>query len=155
MRSGSRPATRPPQSVMTGSRSAHRARSTPKPGHMVPPSNANAGYAPVGSPATRTNAIPSAPTTSNAMISPMPLTIPVPRHLEPHPEDVRPRLARLGHPDEMTGLEPPVQRWANFLIAAERNLSDVQSRFFEARRDGDPDAMATLTAQWESAERAV
>jgi len=89
------------------------------------------------------------------MISPMPLTVPVPRHLEPRPEDVRPRLARLGHPDEMTGLEPPVQRLENFLIAAERNLSDVQSRFFEARRGGDPDAMATLSAQWEAAERAV
>ena len=53
----------------------------------------------------------------------MTLTVPVPRHLEPRPEDIRPRLARLGYPDEMTGLEPPVQRLANFLIAAERDLS--------------------------------
>ena len=40
----------------------------------------------------------------------MSLTVPVPRHLEPRPEDARPRLARLGYPDELTGMEPPVQR---------------------------------------------
>ena len=85
----------------------------------------------------------------------MTLTVPVPRHLEPRPEDVRPRLARLGYPDEMTGLEPPVQRLANFLIAAERDLSHVQSRFFEARRSGDPDIIAAAVSRKEAAERTI
>ena len=85
----------------------------------------------------------------------MTLTVPVPRHLEPRPEDVRPRLARLGYPDEMTGLEPPVQRLANFLIAAERDLSHVQSRFFEARRSGDPETIAAAVARKEAAERTI
>ena len=85
----------------------------------------------------------------------MALTVPVPRHLEPRPEDVRPRLARLGYPDELTGLEPPRQRLANFLIAAERDLSHVQSRYFAARRSGDPDVIAAAVARKESAERAI
>ena len=81
--------------------------------------------------------------------------VPVPRHLEPRPEDARPRLARLGHPDEMTGMEPPVQRMANYLIAAERELSHVQSRFFEARRGGDPDAIAAAAARQDAAKREI
>ena len=81
--------------------------------------------------------------------------VPVPRHLAPRPEDARPRLARLGHPDEMTGMEPPVQRMANYLIAAERELSHVQSRFFEARRGGDPDAIAAATARQDAAKREI
>lgn len=89
------------------------------------------------------------------MISPMALTVPVPRHLEPRPEDLRPRLARLGYPDELTGLEPPRQRLANFLIAAERDLSHVQSRYFEARRSGDPDIIAAAAGRKESAEQAI
>ncbi|HEX6474643.1 MAG TPA: hypothetical protein VF114_06110 [Candidatus Limnocylindria bacterium] len=84
--------------------------------------------------------------------SPMILTIPVPRHLEPRPEDARPRLARLGHPDELTGMEPPRQRMANYLIAAERELSHVQSRYFEARRTGDPEVIAKAAARWDAAE---
>ncbi len=85
----------------------------------------------------------------------MSLTVPVPRHLAPRPEDARPRLARLGHPDELTGMEPPVQRMANYLIAAERELSHVQSRYFEARRGGDPDAIAAAIARQEAAKREI
>jgi hypothetical protein len=85
----------------------------------------------------------------------MTLTAPVPRHLEPRPQDVRPRLARLGYPDEMTGLEPPVQRLANFLIAAERDLTHVQTRYFEARRIGDADTIAAAIARKEAAERTI
>jgi len=85
----------------------------------------------------------------------MSLTVPVPRHLEPRPEDARPRLARLGYPDELTGMEPPVQRMANYLIAAERQLSHVQSRFFEARRGGDPDAIAAAIARQDAAKREI
>ena len=85
----------------------------------------------------------------------MSVTVPVPRHLAPRPEDARPRLARLGHPDELTGMEPPVQRMANFLIAAERELSHVQSRYFAARRGGDPDAIAAAVARQEAAKREI
>jgi hypothetical protein len=85
----------------------------------------------------------------------MSLSVPVPRHLEGRPEDVRPRLARLGYPDEMTGLEPPVQRLANFLIAAERDLSHVQTRYFQARRSGDAGTIATALARKEAAERTI
>ena len=85
----------------------------------------------------------------------MSLTVPVPRHLAPRPEDARPRLARLGHPDELTGMEPPVQRMANYLIAAERELSHVQSRYFAARRGGDPDAIAAAVARQEAAKREI
>jgi hypothetical protein len=85
----------------------------------------------------------------------MSVTAPVPRHLAPRPEDARPRLARLGHPDELTGMEPPVQRMANFLIAAERELSHVQSRYFAARRGGDPDAIAAAVARQEAAKREI
>lgn len=85
----------------------------------------------------------------------MSLTVPVPKHLEPRPEDLRPRLARLGHPDELTGMEPPIQRMANYLIAAERELTHVQSRYFEARRGGDPDAIAAAVARQDAAERAI
>jgi hypothetical protein len=85
----------------------------------------------------------------------MSLTVPVPRHLEPRPEDARPRLARLGYPDELTGMEPPVQRMANYLIAAERQLSHVQSRYFEARRGGDPDAIAAAIARQDAAKREI
>jgi hypothetical protein len=85
----------------------------------------------------------------------MALTVPVPRHLEPRPEDARPRLARLGHPDELTGMEPPIQRLANFLIAAERQLSHVQSRYFEVRRGGDPNAIAAAEARQEAAKREI
>jgi hypothetical protein len=81
--------------------------------------------------------------------------VPVPRHLEPRPEDARPRLARLGHPDELTGMEPPVQRLANFLIAAERDLSHVQTRFFQARRSGDPEIIAAAKARKEEAEQSI
>ena len=87
--------------------------------------------------------------------SPMTLTVPVSRHLEPRPEDLRPRLARLGHPDELTGMEPPRQRMANYLIDAERQLSHVQSRFFEARRTGDPDVIAAAVARRERAEQSI
>ena len=87
--------------------------------------------------------------------SPMTLTVPVPRHLEPRPEDLRPRLSRLGHPDELTGMEPPRQRMANYLIDAERQLSHVQSRFFEARRSGDPEVIAAAVARRERAEQAI
>ncbi|HEY8179963.1 MAG TPA: hypothetical protein VIH33_06135 [Candidatus Limnocylindria bacterium] len=85
----------------------------------------------------------------------MSVTAPGPRHLAPRPEDARPRLARLGHPDELTGMEPPVQRMANFLIAAERELSHVQSRYFAARRGGDPDAIAAAIARQEAAKREI
>ena len=85
----------------------------------------------------------------------MTLTVPVPRHLEPRMEDLRPRLSRLGHPDEMTGMEPPRQRMANYLIAAERELSHVQTRFFEARRGGDPDAIAAAIARQDRAEAEI
>jgi hypothetical protein len=85
----------------------------------------------------------------------MTLTVPVPRHLEPRMEDLRPRLARLGHPDELTGMEPPRQRMANYLIAAERELSHVQTRFFEARRDGDPDVIAAALARRDAAEATI
>jgi hypothetical protein len=84
--------------------------------------------------------------------SPLTLTVPVPRHLEPRPEDARPRLARLGYPDELTGMEPPRQRMANYLIAAERELSHVQSRYFEARRSGDPEVIARAAARWDAVE---
>ncbi len=87
--------------------------------------------------------------------SPLTLTVPVPRHLEPRPEDARPRLARLGHPDELTGMEPPRQRMANYLIAAERELSHVQSRYFEARRSGDPDVIVKAAARWDAAEEKI
>ena len=87
--------------------------------------------------------------------SPMTLTVPVPRHLEPRPEDLRPRLARLGHPDELTGMEPPRPRMANYLIDAERQLSHVQSRFFEARRTGDPEVIAAADARRERAEQSI
>ena len=85
----------------------------------------------------------------------MSVTAPVARHLAPRPEDARPRLARLGHLDELTGMEPPVQRMANFLIAAERELSHVQSRYFAARRGGDPDAIAAAVARQEAAKREI
>ena len=85
----------------------------------------------------------------------MSLAVPVPRHLEPRPEDARPRLARLGYPDELTGMEPPVQRMANFLIAAERQLSHFQSRYFEARRGGDPNAIAAAIARQDAAKREI
>jgi hypothetical protein len=68
-----------------------------------------------------------------------------PRHLHPPTEDPRPRLSRLGHPEELTGGEPATQRIANELIAAERDLTDHQPRVLMARRDGDQDA-ATLAA---------
>ena len=82
-------------------------------------------------------------------------TVPVPRHLEPRMEDLRPRLARLGNPDELTGMEPPRQRMANYLIAAERELSHVQTRFFEARRGGDPDVIAAAQARQDAAEARI
>lgn len=87
--------------------------------------------------------------------STMALTVPVPRHLEPRPEDLRPRLARLGYPDELTGMEPPRQRMANYLIDAERQLSHVQSRYFEARRTGDPYVIAAAVARREAAEQRI
>ena len=68
-----------------------------------------------------------------------------PRHLQGPTEDLRPRLSRLGRPDELTGSEPPTQRIANELIAAERDLTDHQTHFLAARRDGDP-AAASLAA---------
>jgi hypothetical protein len=70
-------------------------------------------------------------------------------------EDLRPRLARLGHPDELTGMEPPRQRVANYLIAAERELSHVQTRCFEARRGGDPDVIAAAVARQDAAEAEI
>ena len=85
----------------------------------------------------------------------MALTVPVPKHLEPRPEDGRSRLGRLGHPDELTGMEPPVQRFANYLIAAERNLSHVQSRYFEAQRSGDERAIAAAAARKDAAQREI
>jgi hypothetical protein len=85
----------------------------------------------------------------------MALTVPVPRHLEPRPEDLRSRLARLGNPEELTGMEPPIQRLANFLIAAERELSHVQTRFFEAQRSGDAEVIAAAAARKAAAEAAI
>ncbi len=61
----------------------------------------------------------------------------------------------LGYPDELTGMEPPVQRMANYLIAAERQLSHFQSRYFEARRGGDPDAIAAAIARQDAAKREI
>lgn len=49
-------------------------------------------------------------------------------------------------------MEPPRQRMANYLIAAERELSHVQSRYFEARRTGDPEVIAKAAARWDAAE---
>ena len=85
----------------------------------------------------------------------MTLPNPVARHVEPRPDDVRPRLARLGHPDELSGMEPPIQRMANYLIAAERELSHVQTHYFAARRGGDPDAIAAAVARQEAAKREI
>jgi hypothetical protein len=70
-----------------------------------------------------------------------------PRHLQAPTEDSRPRLSRLGHPEELTGSEPPTQRIANELIAAERDLTDHQTHVLVARRDGDPDAESFATAR--------
>ena len=52
-------------------------------------------------------------------------------------------------------MEPPVQRMANYLIAAERELSHVQSRYFQARRSGDPDAIAAAAARQDAAKREI
>ena len=69
-----------------------------------------------------------------------------PRHLRAATEDPRPRLSRLGHPDELTGSEPPTQRIAHELIAAERDLTDHQTHILAARRDGNPDAASLAAA---------
>ena len=74
-------------------------------------------------------------------------TIIRPRHLNPPTADSRPRLSRLGHPEEMTGGEPPMQRIANELIAAERDLTDHQTHFLAARCDGDPDAASMAASR--------
>ena len=52
-------------------------------------------------------------------------------------------------------MEPPRQRMANYLIAAERELSHVQSRYFEARRTGDPDVIVKAAARWDAAEEKI
>src|SRR5919106_4362033 len=67
------------------------------------------------------------------------------RHLRGRPQDVRSRLSQLGHPEQLSGREPPLQRTANELIAAERQLADHQSRYLETRRTGDA-AAASLAA---------
>lgn len=69
------------------------------------------------------------------------------RHIRPRPEDVRPRLSRLGRPDELTGQEPPLQRAANELIAAERQLTHLQTRYLEARRSGDSPAISQAASR--------
>jgi hypothetical protein len=69
-----------------------------------------------------------------------------PRYLQAPTEDPRPRLSRLGHPEELTGNEPPTQLIANQLIAAERALTDHQTLFLAARRDGDTDAASLAAA---------
>ena len=77
-----------------------------------------------------------------------------PRHLTSLTEDSRPRLSRLGRPDELTGSEPPTQRTAHELIAAERDLTDHQTHFLNARRKGDRDGAAYAAAmQQATAER--
>jgi hypothetical protein len=67
------------------------------------------------------------------------------RHLRGRPRDVRSRVSQLGHPEQLTGREPALQRTANELIAAERQLAEHQSRYLEARRTGDA-AAASLAA---------
>jgi hypothetical protein len=82
----------------------------------------------------------------------MTTSLPRARHLRPRPDDVRPRLSRLGHPDALTGQEPPLQRAANELIAAERHLTHLQTRHLEARRSGDPPAISAAASRQAGAE---
>jgi hypothetical protein len=70
-----------------------------------------------------------------------------PQLLRASTRDRRPRLRRLGHPEELTGRESPVQRTANELIAAELALTHHQTRFIYARREGDQ------LGAWDAASR--
>jgi hypothetical protein len=57
--------------------------------------------------------------------------------------------------EELTGHERPTQRTANELIAAERELSHLQTRVLQARRDADAALALSAEARQDRAARQI
>lgn len=55
----------------------------------------------------------------------------------------------------MTGQEPRLQRAANELIAAERQLTHLQTRYLEARRGGDPPTISLAASRQQGAVQRI